>query len=271
MSLLPCALAGVEAVAADTARRFGRHTHDQFGIGLLYRGAQASASGRGAVEAVAGDVITVNPGEVHDGSPLGTDGRAWCMLYLEPAVMSAAIADLSEGAADIGEFPAPVLNDAATAAAFRALYAAATATMVAAADDICGLARQSGLLRLLAVALREPGAPAVRPAAPPPIATARARLDDDPAASVTLDELAALTGLSRFQVVRGFVRATGLPPHAYLMQRRLALARRLITGGMPLAEAAAASGFADQSHMTRLFTRAYGLPPGAYAAAARRN
>lgn len=68
-------------------------------------------------------------------------------------------------------------------------------------------------------------------------------------------------------MLRGFVRATGLTPHAYLMQRRIGLARRLIARGLPLAEAAAASGFADQSHMTRAFGRAYGLSPGAYARA----
>lgn len=44
---LRCRVGGVEAVAADTARSFGRHTHDQYGIGLIARGAQKSASGRG--------------------------------------------------------------------------------------------------------------------------------------------------------------------------------------------------------------------------------
>jgi AraC-like DNA-binding protein len=58
-----------------------------------------------------------------------------------------------------------------------------------------------------------------------------------------------------------------MTPHAYLMQVRADRARRLIAGGTPLAEAAAGSGFADQSHMTRLFIRAYGITPGAYAAA----
>jgi AraC-like DNA-binding protein len=48
-----------------------------------------------------------------------------------------------------------------------------------------------------------------------------------------------------------------------------ARARGLIASGMPLAEAAAHSGFADQSHMTRLFVRSFGMAPGFYARAAR--
>lgn len=123
------------------------------------------------------------------------------------------------------------------------------------------LAGEAALLSLVAGL---GGAPAERPAVPAAIALARQRIDDDPAAPLGLEDLARLTGLSRFQVLRAFQRATGLPPHAYQTQRRAHLARRLILAGCPLAEAAAASGFADQSHMTRLFTRHYGLPPGAF-------
>ena len=52
-----------------------------------------------------------------------------------------------------------------------------------------------------------------------------------------------------------------MTPHAYQVQRRLLLARGWIRAGATLADAAAAGGFSDQSHMTRLFVRAYGLSP----------
>jgi AraC-like DNA-binding protein len=84
---------------------------------------------------------------------------------------------------------------------------------------------------------------------------------------VTLEDLAGECGLGRFRLLRDFARTTGLTPHAYLLQRRTELARRLIAAGTPLAEAAIAAGFADQSHMTRNFTRRYGYTPGAYLAA----
>ena len=102
---------------------------------------------------------------------------------------------------------------------------------------------------------------------PPSISHAKALLDDDPAAATTLADLAAASGLSRFQVVRAFSEATGMTPHAYLVQRRIRTVRRMIARGTPLADAAFAGGFADQSHMTRAFVRAYGITPGAYALA----
>ncbi|WP_449405942.1 helix-turn-helix domain-containing protein [Massilia phosphatilytica] len=57
--------------------------------------------------------------------------------------------------------------------------------------------------------------------------------------------------------LRQFAGATGLTPHAYLIQRRIEAARALLARGAALADAAAASGFADQSHMTRIFIRTY--------------
>ena len=262
---LPCPLPGIDIVSADSAKAFPRHIHDEFGIGRIDRGAQKTASGRGMVQSVAGDVITVNPGEVHDGLPLGDHGRAWRMLYLSPDVVGGLVADIAEGrnTGDV-EFHLPTLHDDRIAGRFEALFRAMAATPADAADTL----HVDGALILVLQSLLQPRA-ADLPAIPAGIAFARSRLDDDLTAPVSLADLAREAGLSRFQFLRGFTRATGLPPHAYLVQRRLQHARRLIALGTPLADASAASGFFDQSHLTRHFVRCFGIAPGAYAAALR--
>lgn len=255
-----CGIAGVEAVEAETRHSFPRHTHEQFGIGVIYRGAQKSLSGRGVVEAGAGDVITVNPNEVHDGTPIGDD-RWWRILYFEPAVIGDVLGDVTEGRIYAAEIPRPVIHEAAIAAQFDALFSAAIDTNGSPEP----LQREELLLRLVADIMREQIAPEGEAGTPKAIRLAQGLIDDDPTAVVTLSDLARVSGLSRFQVLRAFARATGLTPHAYLVQRRIHLARRLIASGTSLAEAALASGFADQSHMTRVFVRKYGISPGAYA------
>ncbi len=262
--LLPCALPGVLAVQASSRHRFARHTHEQFGIGVVERGAQRSASGRGEVQAVAGDIITVNPGEVHDGMPLDDAGRSWRILYFDPEVIAPVCHDVSEGAARLGEFLLPVLSDRTSAAVFLQLFDAMTGGNAPHA----ALRRDSLLLMLLARTMDCRHGMREGNGTPAAIMHALARIDDDPSVPVSLDDLANASGLSRFQVLRAFTRATGLTPHAYLVQRRIDLARRLIAQGEPLADAAIGSGFADQSHMTRIFVRKYGLSPSAYAAIA---
>ncbi|CDN50705.1 AraC family transcriptional regulator [Neorhizobium galegae] len=256
-----CGMAGVQAVVARSDHHFARHTHDQYGIGVIESGAQKSASGRGPVEAGPGDVITVNPGEVHDGAPIGDEGRLWQMLYFDPDVIARAVADIRQGRPGDFEFADPVLRQPPQAATMRQLFTAMTVEQAGAE-----LRRQELLLTLLAEVMRD--APEPKPV-PQAIRAARERIDDDPAKAVTLADLAGLAGLSQFQLLRAFDRAMRLTPHAYLIQRRVQLARKLIAGGAGLAEAALASGFADQSHMTRVFTRSFGISPRLYAVAVR--
>jgi AraC-like DNA-binding protein len=261
-SIIRCGLAGVIAVRADTARAFPRHTHDQFGLGVVERGAQRSLSGRGVVEAGRGDTITVNPGEVHDGIPIGGEARAWTMLYFDPAVVAGVTAELTEGKTAHYEFTQPVIHHAGIAVGLRKLFFAATTGD----SDAVAMLREEVLLMLFSRLLL-PALPASDAPTSFAIRHARTRIDHAPALPVSLDDLARETGLSHFQLIRGFARETGLPPHAYLLQRRLQQARSLIVRGMPLVDVAAASGFADQSHLNRLFLRNFGVTPGAYARA----
>jgi AraC-like DNA-binding protein len=262
-TMFRCAQAGVQAVGASTRHSFARHWHEHYGVGIIDRGAHRSASGRGMVEARAGDTITVNPGEIHDGAPIGDSGRAWRMLYFEPALILDAIDDIYERGLRMQEFPLPVISDARAAAIFARLFRA----MTDGDDKSSEIRGEELLLELLGRLLNERAAAAPARSAPAAIARATNRIDAAPAAPITLAALARECGLSRFQVLRGFARATGFTPHAYLMQRRIDLARRLIARGTPLAEAADESGFADQSHMTRSFVSKFGISPGAYAAA----
>lgn len=261
-SLLACPQKGVEMVFADTDHRFGRHTHDQFGIGLIVRGAQRSSSQSGQVEATAGDIITVNPEEVHDGSPLGEGGRAWRMVYLDAAVMQGRIAQLHEaGIPARMEFQQPQIRDAALARRFEQHVEAAM-------DSPPGwtLALDESLLLLLKDLLRPAACPLSR-LHQSGIARVKTWIDGQPAHPWSLAELALQADLSQFQFIRHFDRATGLTPHAYILQKRIQLARRMIRRGGGLGDVAAACGFADQSHMTRHFVRSFGLSPGAYARA----
>lgn len=249
---------GVDAMSAHTARSYPRHTHEEFGIGLVDAGGHASWSDRGEVEAGPGQFITVNPGEVHDGRPAAAAPRAWRILYFKPDVFATLRADVA-GSSSEPRLIAPVFAEPGLRDAFERAFACAR-------DGVAALAAESALLLFMADLGRQLGAHRLTERAPPALAHARARLDDDPVNTPSLAELARETGSSRFQLLRAFAREFGVTPHAYLVQRRLTLARALLRAGRAPADVAAATGFCDQSHLTRSFRRHYGLTPHRFAA-----
>ena len=253
-----------------SGRHYGRHWHGTLGVGWVEQGAQRSASGRGMVEALAGDLISSNPGEVHDGVPLGGATRRWQMLYLEPGAAAAALG--RDGSADL-DLARPVFQDPPLRAALQRLFGRLAGWAGSGQEGAEALACEEALALVMRGLARHAGTP--RPpdpheaAALGPLARVRERLADDLLHAPTLAELAALAGCSRFQLLRRFQQAHGLPPHAWLLQQRLERARQLIRAGQGLAQAAADAGFADQSHLTRHFSRQFGYTPGAWRAAVR--
>lgn len=256
--LHPGPLDGVHGEWLHSARGFGKHWHDGYGFGVMDEGGHRSASGRGPVEAVAGQVVTSNPGEVHDGNPLGHAARRWRMIHVSPEAM-AAMVDTEQR-----EFTQPVFQDQRLQAAIARVFERWDAWLLdstpvgrsaceEALTQACGLLAQHHSHRPLRDARAAANLGSVRDCL-------MDRLDTPP----SLGELAHLAGLSRFQLVRQFARTHGLPPFAWLQQQRLRQAKAWIAAGTPLGETATACGFADQSHLNRHFLRSFGFTPGAW-------
>ena len=160
-----------------------------------------------------------------------------------------------------------MVDDPALARALRRLHRALT-------GQASPLERSERLSAAVALAARfaAPGAPDPAALTARDVARTAQRvrefLDGNYAAPVTGAELAAAAGRSRYAAYRAFHAVHGLAPSDYQRQLRLRAVRQWLAQGMPLAEAAAAAGFADQAHLTRWFRRCYGITPAAFVRAA---
>jgi len=250
---------GVAPMLFASNHHFPRHSHDQFGVGVIASGGQRSWSGVGTVRASAGDVIMVNPGEMHDGAPFEDAVREWRIIYLDPATVAREADEEFIGTAEIVR---PVARDPLLACRLMELFASLTAGHTDLLD------REEQLLRTVIALFRGHGMARFRSSATSPsVSRAVKHIDSAPERPVSLGELAALSGVSRFQLLRGFSREVGITPHAYIIQRRVTLAQRFLAVGQSAAEAALQAGFSDQSHMARAFVRQVGVTPGRYRAA----
>jgi AraC family transcriptional regulator len=97
-------------------------------------------------------------------------------------------------------------------------------------------------------------------------------IDRDPAAALTLRDLARQARLSPFHFLRTFERLTGLTPHQYVRRARLREAAiRLATRPSRILDVALACGFGDVSNFNRAFRSEFGLGPRAYRESNRRD
>ena len=83
--------------------------------------------------------------------------------------------------------------------------------------------------------------------------------------NISLQDLSGVLALSRFHFSRRFRNATGTTPHQFVLQERLAHAQKLLRASpYALSEVARMSGFADQSHMTRIFRQRLRITPAQF-------
>jgi AraC-like DNA-binding protein len=237
-------------------RQFPRHSHDQFGIGVIDSGGHRSWSGLGWVEAICGDIIMVNPGEMHDGLSLAGKPRSWTMLFFEPRIACEILVD---GPSNSIPTLRPTVRDRDQAIRFRRLFAAVTDPQPDA------LRMDQEFVTTFAHAFRHHASRRpLRSSGLPSIHRILRIIDREPERPLSLQAMADMAGVSRFHFLRTFCRLTGATPHAYILQQRVRLARRLLAAGRELGQASADSGFADQSHMTRAFVRQLGMTPARY-------
>jgi AraC-like DNA-binding protein len=243
---------GVEALRAGLhSHSYSRHAHETYAIGVTEAGSQSFWCRGARHRTRPGSVILFAPLDLHDGHASTSDGVVYRMLYLDAIRLEAAARERGR----LVGFRAAVAEHPPLAAAILRYGREID-------RDEDALAASEAYLGLVE-ALAGEGRP-LGERLPPSLARVREIMHEDMAERLTVEDLADVADLGRFQLLRAFIRRFGLPPSAYLRTIRLEAAKRRLAAGEAPADVAAAVGFVDQPHLTRLFKRAYGITPGAY-------
>ncbi len=257
------------------------HRHETYVIGVIEAGMEEFHC-RGVLHrATAGKLALVNPFELHDGRP-GPNGYTYRMLYPDPILLRSIAEEMFDQPMSAPHFPDTLVEDTSMSAQLAALHSILEHT----GDP---LERDSALMSTLAtlIARHAEVRASIPTAGREPVALANAidyinaHMDDAAGAGPQLTsprgesrlDLAAIAdaaGLSRFQLIRVFRKHLGQTPLAYVNDRRVQRARRLLHRGHSPAETAYMVGFCDQSHLHRVFKARVGVTPGAYRRARNR-
>lgn len=249
---------GIERIQAQfRGDAFEPHRHDTYALGVTIRGVQAFSYRGERRYSLPGQVIVLHPDEVHDGGAATDDGLVYRMLYLEPSMLAQCLETARIGLPFVNE---PVVEDRRLAGLLLAALGELDSELDALFVDDFISRVASGLASHARLPQKSLGNIAWGQ-----VKTARDYLEAHAMRGVRSEELERITGLDRFALSRHFRAAFATSPHRFLLMRRLQLAKALIGDGEPIAEVAAATGFADQSHLTRHFKKAFGMAPGAWS------
>lgn len=255
-------VAGVERLEAELAGvGYAPHRHDTYAIGRTLHGVQTFRYRGELRHCLPGEWHVLHPDEIHDGTPGTDEGFGYRIVYLDPALVQDAV----------GGLPLPFVADPV----LRARQVAPA--VLACLDDIDDPLEELAAVEIVAVLadLLFAHARTRRPRRSGLDIDAMRRvrdfLIDDVTTRHAVAELEQVANLDRWTIARQFRAAFGTSPTRFRTMRQLDVARRLMRTGHALSEVAAAVGFADQSHLTRMFKRTYGLTPAAWLAAVQRE
>ncbi len=240
---------------------FSKHVHETFAIGVIEQGAERFYYRGGEHQASAGQIVVVEPGEIHTGQAVTQQGWSYRMFYPSVSLLQKIAGEINLDKLTVPHFPQPIIDDNETAHLIRNLHIVLEKATSHLERDF-HLREAFGALmlrhqreRLVVDNITDRWA----------VDKARDYLEAHYSQNISLDTLASVTGVSPFHLARLFRAQTGLPPHAYLVHVRLRHAKRLLARGESIIDTALATGFTDQSHLTRWFKKIMGVTPGQYA------
>ena len=256
------ALGGVELLRAYfTEFSYSPHTHDEFMFAATEGGAALPQYRGNTFLHITGNVLALNPGEVHGGGPARGTYWRYRAFYVPPTLLQRVVQEFSGRDRGLPQFTENVLSDPDVTALFLQAHTAFE-------KPSSTLERESRLLESLIhlVARHAVGkTPMNRIGLEiPAVKRAVEYLETLPNEDISLERLAREVGLSPYYLTRVFHEQTGLPPHSYQTLVRVRLAKNLLAKGVPISEVAVEAGFFDQAHLTRHFKRVFGVTPGRY-------
>lgn len=240
-------------------QKFPNHFHDYYVIGFIENGQRYLRCKSCDHTVNAGDIVIFNPRDTHTCEQV--DGKAldYRCLNIPYDIMQSAVFEIT-GEKKLPYFTQNVLYRSELSECLRDLH-----QMIMNGES--DFRKEELFLFLIEQLLTE-----YADAQPTPFYNESSLqitlicdyLDKNYAQTITLDELSALAGLSKYHLLRSFTREKGISPYNYLETVRIGSAKKLLENGTPPIEAAVQTGFSDQSHFSNFFKKLIGLTPKQY-------
>lgn len=244
------------------------HSHNEYAVSYFFRGpCRCTIESRHGVEFHSGDVSLLNPGEAHQDFP-SHDERDYVTVKMKKHFVRGLLNEAGYKPAVAPAFPTIKVD------AGRELARVCDQMRTELRDEQFGRdVLLDGLVAEMTILLFRRFQPSVAEGDNPvgkgelrrEIRKAVEYLHDNYTREFSLERMALAAGLSKYYLDRTFKKATGMRPHAYMVNLRVEEAKRLLSSTVkPAAEIALELGFSDQSHFSNVFKQFSGWTPQAF-------
>jgi len=238
---------------------YDAHSHDEFSFGVIDEGEAAYSNQRHKDYIGSGDIVTINPGDVHSCNP--NEGRwSYRMLFVDSHWLGGVQKEmLTTNGNDYQLFSEPLSHANYSCGDFSQLFNSLL-------DPTHQLEAESLLIQFIEKQFVTYSSinDDVKKTEPSRIQWVKELIMDQLEENLTLDNFVDQTGLSRFHIIRSFKQKYGQTPHAFQLDNRIKKAKTLLRSGASLVDVSSQLGFADQAHFQRHFKKRIAVTPKQY-------
>ncbi|AEG58360.1 AraC family transcriptional regulator [Desulforamulus ruminis] len=240
-------------------QKFPTHFHDHYTIGFIESGQRYLACKDKEFIINPGDLVLFNPGDSHACEQIDGKTLDFRCINVKPEPMKRAVLEIT-GRDTLPYFTQSVHYGSGLSTCLRELH-------LSIAQEERDFKKEELFLFLIEELVREYSDLEYANGLKEPRSEIKAvcqYLEANYAQNISLDHLSALTGLSKYYLLRSFTKQKGISPYSYLETIRVNNAKILLEQGVKPIEAAFQTGFSDQGHFNHFFKRLIGLTPKQY-------
>ncbi|WP_256757771.1 AraC family transcriptional regulator [Cohnella sp. WQ 127256] len=240
-------------------QKFPAHFHDYYVIGFIEEGQRHLVCKGEEYVINPGDLLLFNPYDTHSCEQIDGKTLDYRCINVKPEIMKKAVLEVT-GHESLPSFKQCVLFQSELVSDLQELH-------LQISQDESEFKKEELFLTLLEELIQSHSDLTILPMASETsheIRTVCNYLEDNYTTTITLNDLSALTGWSKYHLLRTFTRKMGISPNSYLETIRVNHAKELLEQGITPIEVAFLTGFSDQSHLTKFFKRLVGLTPKQY-------
>ena len=251
---------GIEAYRfRGIIQKFPNHFHEYYVIGFIESGQRRLSCKNKTYIIGTGDILLFNPLDNHTCEQIDNKTLDYRCLNIKPEIMQKAVIDIT-GNDYLPRFATPVAYRSEQVELLQELHRMMMEEQVEFAKDEVFYF----LIKQLIEKYTEPVAPSEPETVNQGIRGICEYLEKNYTEHISLNDLALMSKMNKYSLLRTFTRIRGITPYRYLETVRINQAKKLLEQGMEPIEVAMQTGFADQSHFTNFFKNFIGLTPGQY-------